>query len=185
MAAAARPLYALLYDKWRVDELYDLVVVRPLRGVSNFCAQVVDRWVIDGTVRGVGLLPRGLGAVVRRAQTGVIHTYGAFFAVGMLALLGWAVARPAVSISYTAQGTSLTLQANGGPGYAYEWDLEGQGHYPPQDQFTAEARKTTTCHPEEAPDGRRVCRVGLRARNAFGMVTTTVRTIEINDEARQ
>ena len=30
LAAAVRPLYQLLMDKWRVDELYDLIIVRPL-----------------------------------------------------------------------------------------------------------------------------------------------------------
>lgn len=176
IAAMMPGLYRLVYDKWRVDELYNAIFVRPLRGVSTFAAAFFDRWIIDGLVRLVGLIPRAFGLALRYAQTGVVQVYGAFLALGVVAILAWVTLRPAASISYRIEGQQLILQANGGPGYRYAWDPEGDGTYQPEG---TETRQTVRCTPTETPEGRRVCRVGLRARNAFGYWTTTVRTIEL------
>ena len=171
-----RGLYKLVQDKWRIDELYDVVIVRPLRGVSNVAASFVDRWIIDGLVRLVGIIPRALGAVLRKVQTGSIHVYGTAIALGMLAVLGWAVAKPSATIGYRADGNHVSLQAYGGPGYSYEWDVEGDGTYA---ERTGETHQEATCTPVESPDGHRVCRVNLRVRNAFGFSSQVTRTIEI------
>lgn len=177
IATSAKPLYHFLVDKWRVDELYDAVIVRPLRAVSNFAAWVFDKWIIDGIVNIVGMIPRGIGALLKKIQTGSIHTYGAFFAVGALLIAGWAVARPDVSVSTRVENGEAVVQAYGGPGYAYFWDPEGDGTF--EQNATPEARRTIRCTPGALPDGRRGCRVGVRARNAFGFTATTVRTIEM------
>lgn len=177
LAASAGPLYQLVHDKWRIDELYGVVFVRPLKALSDVAANVFDVWIIDGIVRLLGLIPRGFGALLRKVQTGVVHTYGAVLALGMLALLAWAVARPSATISYRLDGERVTLQAHGGPGYAYQWDLDGNGQF--EGEPSAQTTQSTTCRPVESADGRRVCRIGLRVRNAFGFTSQTVRTIEI------
>jgi NADH-quinone oxidoreductase subunit L len=175
-ANGMRGLYRLVLDKWRIDELYDAILVRPLRAVSNFAANFFDRWIIDGIVKLVGVIPRALGAILRKTQTGTIHVYGTAIALGALAIVGWAVARPAATIGYRADGTHLTLQAYGGPGYSYEWDVEGDGTFADR---TNETHQEANCTPTDTPDGRRVCRVNLRVRNAFGFSSRVTRTIEI------
>ncbi len=177
MAARSAPwLYRLVSDKWRVDELYDVIIVGPVRTVSNIAASFFDRWIIDGLVKLIGLIPRALGALLRMLQTGSVQTYGATLSIGLMAILGWAMMRPSAVVSARAEGTRLTLQAYGGPGYAYEWDLRGDGTFA---AATAETRQQTTCAPIELADGRRVCRVGLRVRNSFGFTSRTIRTVEI------
>ncbi len=119
VAKGAPGLYKLVYDKWRVDELYDVTVLRLARGSAIFAAGF-DRYVVDGIVNLTGNLAVGLGRLVKPIQTGAIQVYGAFIGVGTLALVIWATMMPAVSIAYRA-GTPATLEASGGPGYTYRW----------------------------------------------------------------
>ncbi len=120
-AAEALPkLYKLVVDKWRVDELYDFIVVRPLRGFASAVA-IIDRFIIDGVVNLVGLIALGLGKVLKPLQTGAVQVYGAFVGLGALAVVVWAVGAPAVAISQKIDGGQARLEASGGPGYTYRW----------------------------------------------------------------
>jgi NADH-quinone oxidoreductase subunit L len=92
-ATSAAGLYALLRDKWRVDELYDIVVVRPLFAVATAGARFFDPWVVDGAVNGAGGLVAGLSRAWRRLQTGNLQHVALSFLAGALALLGYYMAR--------------------------------------------------------------------------------------------
>jgi NADH-quinone oxidoreductase subunit L len=70
----------LLHNKWYVDEVYDAMIVRPLRGVAHLC-YLFDRLVIDGLVAAVAFAPRVLGLSIRPMQRGALQGYG----LGMLA----------------------------------------------------------------------------------------------------
>jgi NADH-quinone oxidoreductase subunit L len=93
-AAASSPaLYALLRDKWRVDELYDATVVRLVFACAAFGARFFDPAIVDGIVNGTGSVVRGLSDRWRRLQTGNLQHYALSFVVGALALLGYWVTR--------------------------------------------------------------------------------------------
>jgi NADH-quinone oxidoreductase subunit L len=79
-----------LYNKWYVDELYDLVVVRPVGWFSR--AQWGFDRVIDGTVDFFGRMAQALGLWVGRAQTGYVNTYAFVLILGVLVVLGSFVA---------------------------------------------------------------------------------------------
>ena len=84
----ASALFLFLRDKWRFDELYDKIFVKPLRAFAQFLWQVVDVRIIDGAVNGVGY---GIGAAsqrLRRVQTGLVTNYALAIALGMVVLLG-------------------------------------------------------------------------------------------------
>jgi NADH-quinone oxidoreductase subunit L len=83
------PVYRLSLNKYYIDELYDLLLVRPFTGCSSFLAQIIDPWVIDGTVNGIAALARGFSWVARGLQTGNVQHYVAGFLVGTLALLAY------------------------------------------------------------------------------------------------
>jgi NADH-quinone oxidoreductase subunit L len=85
--------YALVRDKFRVDELYDATVVRLVFGVANVSARRIDPGLIDGAVNGTGLLIRATGGAWRRLQTGNVQHYALSFLVGALVLLGYWVSR--------------------------------------------------------------------------------------------
>jgi len=113
IAARAGPIYTMIREKYYVDELYELVVLRPFyalcRAFHSLDVWVVDgavngarhatiglshlssfydRWVVDLAVNGVGWFVRGSSFVLRRAQTGVVQNYAAAMVLGAFVLLG-------------------------------------------------------------------------------------------------
>jgi NADH-quinone oxidoreductase subunit L len=82
--------YALLRDKYYVDELYDAVIVRPLVKFSDVVlfrtidAGLIDGVAVNGTARGVRALASG---GLRRLQSGLAQGYVVSMLVGTAALL--------------------------------------------------------------------------------------------------
>jgi NADH-quinone oxidoreductase subunit L len=106
-----RQLHTLLLNKYWVDELYDALVVNPLKAMGRVWDRF-DAGVIDGVVNGVG---RGTGRVaalstwietyivygslnltgyanhlmarlLRLLQTGLVHHYAVMFLIGLFLL---------------------------------------------------------------------------------------------------
>jgi len=59
----------LLAGKYFIDELYGLLIVRPLTRIADLCAEIIDRVVIDGFVLMMGRGTRDLGKRFRSLQT--------------------------------------------------------------------------------------------------------------------
>ena len=93
VAARLGGLYTLVRDKFRVDEVYEAAVVRPVFAAAEFGAREVDPKVIDGAVNGVGALAATASDVWRRLQTGNVQHYALSFLVGALVLLGYYASR--------------------------------------------------------------------------------------------
>jgi NADH-quinone oxidoreductase subunit L len=87
VALAGGGPYRLLFHKYYIDELYDLLIVRPFTACSRWLAQVFDPGVIDGLVNAVAKGARGLSLVWREIQTGNVQHYLAGFLAAILALL--------------------------------------------------------------------------------------------------
>jgi NADH-quinone oxidoreductase subunit L len=68
-----------------VDRVYDVGVVRPVRLLAR-AVRAGDRDVIDGYADGAGAATRGLGWLLRRAQTGNVQTYLMVVVVGACAI---------------------------------------------------------------------------------------------------
>jgi NADH-quinone oxidoreductase subunit L len=89
--AQRRPgLARALENKYYVDELYDLIIVRPLAAGSRFLWKVVDA-VIDGIAAMLGFVVRGFGELLRFFQTGNVRNYALMFFAGVIVFL-WMVA---------------------------------------------------------------------------------------------
>jgi NADH-quinone oxidoreductase subunit L len=86
-AMEATGLYRLSSEKFFVDQVYQMLIVWPLEGVARLAAWF-DRRVIDGLVDLVGAAPRGVGALLRPIQAGLIPLYALAMLVGLLLLLG-------------------------------------------------------------------------------------------------
>ena len=112
-------IYYLVFNKYYVDEIYDIAIVQPymfatrafawfdtnvIDGIVNSAASVTiflawlsglfDRYIVDGLVNFASNLTLDVGGRLRRLQTGSIngYLYGILAAV-MLILLVRAVAR--------------------------------------------------------------------------------------------
>ena len=83
--------YRLVRDKFRIDELYDAVVVRPLFGLSDVFARWFDPGVIDGTVNGAATFVGALSGLGRKLQTGNVQHYALSFLAGAALLVAWFV----------------------------------------------------------------------------------------------
>jgi NADH-quinone oxidoreductase subunit L len=117
--ASCKPLHTVLLNKWYVDELYDFLFVNGLgkgggRVLGAFDRNIVDggvngagwltrasarismwwdTWIVDGTVRFTAFFVKMLSYPVCILQTGRVQAYAFFVVVGVLAFLGYYVAR--------------------------------------------------------------------------------------------
>ncbi|MET8176582.1 NADH-quinone oxidoreductase subunit 5 family protein [Streptomyces clavifer] len=79
------PLHRHAVTGFHLDALYSTLFVRPVQAAARL-VRFLDREVVDTYVRGSGSLARGLGAAVRRAQTGNVQTYLGALLAGTLVL---------------------------------------------------------------------------------------------------
>jgi NADH-quinone oxidoreductase subunit L len=92
VAARASFTYGLLLRKFYVDELYDLLVTRPLFFISTtVLGRAVDSVVIDGAVDGTGVTVEGTGRIARRIATGNVQHYALLYLTGALVIAAYYV----------------------------------------------------------------------------------------------
>jgi NADH-quinone oxidoreductase subunit L len=85
-----RALPRLLEQKYKVDELYDAVIINPIKYVSREGLwKLFDVGVIDGLVNGLARATREVGNAVRRVQFGFVRSYAAIILLGALAVIGY------------------------------------------------------------------------------------------------
>ena len=88
IASGAKGLYTLVYNKYFVDEIYDAAVVRPLVDGSRVVLwKGADAGLIDGIVNGIGARAKGIGGVLRLAQSGNTRSYATWVALGGVLLI--------------------------------------------------------------------------------------------------
>jgi NADH:ubiquinone oxidoreductase subunit 5 (subunit L)/multisubunit Na+/H+ antiporter MnhA subunit len=106
------PVYALVANKFYVDELYGATVIAGFYAISRL-SDWFDRWIVDGIVNGsrhltvglasisyffdkyvidlavnaAGWVTKGCYFVLRRAQTGVVQSYAAAMVFGVFVLV--------------------------------------------------------------------------------------------------
>jgi NADH-quinone oxidoreductase subunit L len=112
LAASFGPLYRLVRNLYWVDELYELLVLRPFYALCRY-ARTFDVWIVDGTVNGVrhvtvvlsyvsytfdqwvvdglvnstGETVRKTSRLLRRLQTGLVQSYAAAMVFGVFVLM--------------------------------------------------------------------------------------------------
>ncbi len=84
-------LYRLVENKYFVDEIYDRLVVRPLRATARFCWKVIDSVFIDGGLHVLAFVTELAGDLGRFSTTGNVRQYALYFFAGVLALFWWMI----------------------------------------------------------------------------------------------
>jgi NADH-quinone oxidoreductase subunit L len=87
LAASFPGAYALVAEKFRVDELYDFLIVRPFNKLAWILWKVVDVLVIDGILNAGAFLVELAGDVLRFLQTGNVRNYALTLFLGLIGLL--------------------------------------------------------------------------------------------------
>jgi NADH-quinone oxidoreductase subunit L len=86
-------LVDLSYHKFYFDELYDLIIRKPLDALSVFFYKVVDRLGIDGIVNGFGKGSIEASKGLRLLQTGNVGFYIFMMVVGIISILMYIVVK--------------------------------------------------------------------------------------------
>jgi NADH-quinone oxidoreductase subunit L len=87
LAAKFSSFYRVLLNKWFVDELYDLVFIRPFHAISEFFWKFIDVVIIDGLVNGVARVVGWGSSVLRLIQSGYVQSYAVSIIFGTVVLL--------------------------------------------------------------------------------------------------
>ena len=90
VAKAAPWLYKLSLNKFYVDELYAVLIIKPVQKLAGILWRRGDQQTIDRLgPDGVAKSSQGLGMLVSRFQTGFIFDYAAVMIVGVVLFLGY------------------------------------------------------------------------------------------------
>jgi NADH-quinone oxidoreductase subunit L len=76
----------VLENKWYFDELYTKIITNPLRSISAFFTNIVEKKGIDGVVNGTGKFVNYSSRQLRWLQSGQVGAYVLLMVVGMLIL---------------------------------------------------------------------------------------------------
>lgn len=87
------PINALAYHKFYIDELYDLIIRKPLDATSKFFYKVVDLKIIDGFVNGLGKVSVESSKGLRLLQTGNVGFYIFVMVIGIIAIMAYSLFR--------------------------------------------------------------------------------------------
>jgi NADH-quinone oxidoreductase subunit L len=111
LVASMGGIYRLIYDKYRIDELYNFVIIRPITWFAWFLRKGVDEFLVDKVlVGGVSYVVYGLGWIGSQFQTGRARQYIAAILVG-LGLMIFAVVRPTSTVTMRVQGNIVQVRA--------------------------------------------------------------------------
>lgn len=79
-------LVSLVRNKFYIDEIYQAVIVSPLKAIA-WVLQLIDDYIVDGAVRLVAAVSVGTGKLTNRLQNGQIQTYGLVTLLGLVVLI--------------------------------------------------------------------------------------------------
>ncbi len=90
-AGAPSGLNRILINKWYVDELYDKIIVQPMKRLATLLWKRVDEAFIDRIMVGFGRVSVFSGERIRLIQTGSIQHYMFVLAIGLAITTGWII----------------------------------------------------------------------------------------------
>jgi len=77
------PWKLLVMNKFFVDELYDLFIVRTLRMLSLLSDKLIDQWVVDGIIGSMVTGYKSAGLLFARLQNGKVRFYALYILAGV------------------------------------------------------------------------------------------------------
>jgi NADH-quinone oxidoreductase subunit L len=94
LARQHEPLYKFLLNKWYIDELYEVIFVRPTLWLGRLLWKQGDGRIIDGLgPDGVSARVLDVTRNVMRLQTGYLYHYAFAMLIGVAALITWFIVR--------------------------------------------------------------------------------------------
>jgi len=83
-------LYDISLNKYYFDEIYDLILVQPIKKISYWFAEFVDSKIIDNYgPNGAASISRKFSEYISRMQSGMIYNYALAMLVGIIFIITW------------------------------------------------------------------------------------------------
>jgi NADH-quinone oxidoreductase subunit L len=167
--------HALVFDKWRIDEIYEEYVIGAVDSLAEFFAWA-DKWIVDFLLARVStFLVSVSGTGLRFIQTGRVQTYAAVMVLG-LAGVGWFIVTPRADAETAGNDESGVYNVTAAPGlgYSYRWDLNNDGKWD-NEKFGSRTQASLNLAAKENRTVR------LEVMNAFGR--TAVRSFNFERPA--
>ncbi len=140
VAGPLASLYDLSKNKLYVDEIYEVIIVRPFRILARGTLEIVDRFVIDTVVvNGLALAVSMFGRIARWVQNGQVQRYLVGVVLGAAAIFLVTDCRRHPSFAYRQVDGWVELVAQPGEGLSaanakLRWDLDGDNKPDPDPQ---------------------------------------------------
>ncbi|MCH7500464.1 MAG: NADH-quinone oxidoreductase subunit L [Nitrospinae bacterium] len=81
------PLYELLFNKYFFDEIYDFLIVKPVKGIGQFMEERAEKGGIDFSVDEIGRQVREVSRGISMWQSGKVRMYALNMVAGMVTIL--------------------------------------------------------------------------------------------------
>ncbi len=88
-----RGLYTLVYNKYYVDEIYEVLFINSLKNLGKGLWHGFDEFIIDGSINGIAYLIGVLSGAMRKMQTGLVQNYAFSMVVGGVIIAAYYVVR--------------------------------------------------------------------------------------------
>ncbi len=82
-ANALGPIYSLVRDKWRIDELYAFILIRPLAKLGKVLYSFFDKVIVEGVVNGIPETLYTGTSVASDSQSGMTRNYLKFIFISV------------------------------------------------------------------------------------------------------
>jgi NADH-quinone oxidoreductase subunit L len=138
VVAGIAPLHKLVANKFYVDELYDLIIVRPFRWLATATYNIFDRFVIDLVfVNGAAFVTDVAGRLLRFIQNGDVQRYFGAIVFGVFAMIVWTTCLSDngkdLGFSYKGDSAQMSFKADVGKGPSgknaeVRWDFDADGN---------------------------------------------------------
>jgi NADH-quinone oxidoreductase subunit L len=127
-----RGLYEASKNKLWVDELYDLILVRPFRALARGTFEIMDRFMIDTVVvNGSAFVVATFSRIARWFQNGQVQRYLVGVLVGAAAIFLWTARAEQPTFKYRWTSGGIEFKAEPGHGLRKDariaWDFDGDG----------------------------------------------------------
>jgi NADH-quinone oxidoreductase subunit L len=93
VAEKSNGLYKAVFNKYYVDELYEILFIKSLKKLGAGLWKGFDDLVIDGSINGIAYLIGALSRAMRKMQTGLVQNYAFSMIIGGIILVGYYIVR--------------------------------------------------------------------------------------------
>jgi NADH-quinone oxidoreductase subunit L len=93
LAERWKGLYKLVFNKYYVDELYEILFINSLKNLGKGLWKGFDDFIIDGLINGVAYLIGVISGGLRKIQTGLVQSYAFSMILGGIVLVVYYIVR--------------------------------------------------------------------------------------------